>query len=155
MRLRRLVSNERVRGVAALSSLRGMNAGFGTLLSKKRKSLLIGIVSLAFLILVIGSIVKYSQTVAAARAAGDSTLDGARGKIGRAQGESVYSEDKAGKTWQDADGLLAKLDVDTNERKQAVERLRSEASGLKEKLRRLITLATPTQLFALPSGIAA
>ena len=154
MRLRRLVSNERVRDVAALSSLRGMNAGFGTLLSKKRKSLLIGIVSLAFLILVIGSIVKYSQTVAAERAAWNSTFDGARGMIERAQGESVYSEDKARKTLQDADGLLAKLDVDTNERKQAVERLRSEASGLKEKLRRLITIATPTQLFALPSGIA-
>src|SRR3989344_5467061 len=119
MRLRRLVSNERVRDVAALSSLRGMNAGFGTLLSKKRKSLLIGIVSLAVLILVVGSIVTYSQTVAAERAAWNSTFDGARGMIERAQGESVYSEDKARKTLQDVDGLLTKLDVDTNERTQS------------------------------------
>ena len=153
-RLRRIVSKERVRDVAALASLRGMNAGFGTFLTKKRKSVLIGVVVLTLLILVVGSLVKYQRGRAAERAAWNSTYDSARSLVERAQGESVYSEDKARQSLADADGLLNGLDASTNDRKQAVDRLKTEAGELKQKLRRLVEVAQPTQLYALPDGIA-
>ncbi|HWQ99805.1 MAG TPA: hypothetical protein VN397_03090 [Candidatus Methylomirabilis sp.] len=153
-KMRRLVSKERVRDVATMTSLRGMNAGFGTFLTKKRKSLLVGIVALTLLILVIGSLVKYQRTVAAERAAWNSTYDGAKGIIERAQGESVYSEDKARRSLSEADALLTGLDVATNDRKQAVDKLKDGAKELKEKLRRLVTVPQPAQIYALPTEIA-
>lgn len=152
--LRRLMNRERVRDIATLASLRGMNAGFGTFLTKKRKSLVLGVITLVLLILIIGSLVKYQRSAAAERTAWNSAYDNARSLVERAQGEAVYSEDKARNSLAEADGLLSRLEVNNKERKQTIERLKSEAKTLKEKLRRLVSVPRPTQLYALPSGLA-
>ncbi len=150
-RLRRLVTREKARDVAALASLRGMNAGFGTFLTKKRKSLFIAIAILVVVIFVAGSLIKFQRNAAAERAAWNATFDQAKGLIERADGESVYSEDKARKSLADADDILAGLDNRTKERAAALETLRATSNGLREKLRRIVDVAQPTQLYALPN----
>lgn len=151
-RLRRIVTREKARDVAALASLRGMNAGFGTFLTKKRKSLLTAAVILVVVIFVAGSLIKFQQNAAAERAAWNATFDQAKGLIERADGESVYSEDKARRTLAEADEMLAGLDDHTKDRTEAIAGLRATSDGLREKLRRILSVAQPAQLYALPDG---
>jgi hypothetical protein len=151
---RRLFSRENVRDIATKTSLRGMNAGFGTFLTKKRKNLLIGAAAAVFLIFIIGALINHSRNVAAERAAWNSTYDQARGLIDRAQGESVYSEDKARQSLADADVILNKLDISTAERKQSMERIQKDLKDLRVKLQRIVAVVQPTQLFALSPSAA-
>jgi len=151
---RRLLKREKAHDVAAMTSLRGMNAGFGTFLTKKRKSLVVGAAVLAVGILITGSLIKHQRNVAAERAAWNSAFDQAKGIIERAQGESVYSEDRARRSLAEADALIGRLDQGTNERKQGISSLQKDAESLREKLRRIVNVASPTQLFSLPGEIA-
>lgn len=153
-RLRRIVVREKAKDVAAMASLRGMNAGFGSFLTKKRKSLLVGAVVLAVLILVAGSLIKYQRGQAAERAAWNATYDQAKAVIERANGEAVYSEDRARRSLAEAEETVKTLDTRTNERKEGVANLRSQSEALREKLRRLVDTASPTEIYALPSEIA-
>jgi hypothetical protein len=151
---KRLLSRERVRDIATKTSLRGMNAGFGTLFTKKRKTIVIGAVVLVVAVFVIGALIKHSQTVAAERAAWNSTFDQAQTLVDRAQGESVYSEDKARQSLASADEILNKLDTSTSERKQSVDKIEKDLKDLRTKLQRIVTVAQPTQLFALSPSAA-
>lgn len=152
--LRRMIVREKAHDVAAMASMRGMHAGFGSFLTKRRKSLLISAVILALLILVAGSLMKHQRTTAAERAAWNATFDQAKGVIERANGEAVYSEDRARRSLSEAEEALTSLDAATEERKAAVAGLRKEADDLRVKLRRIVDTAQPTQLFALPAEIA-
>lgn len=149
-----LVRRERVRDVATRVSLRGMNGGFGTLLSKKKKSLIIGGVIVAILILVIGSTIRHQQTLAAERTAWNASYDQMKGTIERAEGEAVYSEDRARRSLVEAGEKLSLLDASTDERREAIESLQAKAQTLREKLRRAVQVNDPKVLFALPDGIA-
>jgi hypothetical protein len=152
--VRRLFSRENVRDIATKTSLRGMNAGFGTFLTKKRKSLIICAVALVVVIFIIGALIKHSRTVAAETATWNSTFDQAQTLVDRAQGESVYSEDKARQSLADADAILNKLATSTAARKQSVDKIEKDLKDLRVKLQRIVAVAQPTQLFALSPSAA-
>lgn len=153
-KIRHMVRRDRAHDIATRASLRGMNAGFGTFLTKKRKTLIIGVAVLVLGILVVGSLVKYSRNAAAERAAWNASFDQAKGLIEQAQGESVYSEDRARTTLASAEKILQGLDVETEDRQQAVNGLTKDSADLKEKLRRLVSIAQPAQLYGLSADIA-
>jgi hypothetical protein len=152
--LRQMTSRDRAQDVAARASLRGMNAGFGTFLTKKRKSILTGIIILVILIVGGSTYWKHRQTVAAERAAWNATFDKAKSSIDQAQGEAVYSEDKARASLADADKTLQTLDVSTPDRKKAVDGLHKDSADLREKLRRITQVNAPAQLYGLSPDIA-
>lgn len=151
---RRMISRERAKDVANTVSLRGMNAGFGTFLTKKRKSLLISAGVVALGLIIAGSLIKHQKSVAAERAAWNTSYDQVKTVIERANGESVYSEDRARRSLAEADEAAKKLDASTNDRKQAIATLAKESADLREKLRRVQDVKQPTQVYALPAGIA-
>ena len=153
-RAKGLFRRERVRDVATKVSLRGMNDGFGTFLSKKKKSFIIGGIILVVLIVVIGSTIKHQQTLAAERAAWNSSYDNIKSTIERAEGEAVYSEDRARRSLGEAAEKLASLDESTSLRQEALAGLRKQADDLREKLRRAVNVNDPKSVYALPSDIA-
>lgn len=152
--VRRLISRDRAGDVAARASLRGMNAGFGTFLTKKRKTVLIAAAVIAGAIVIGGLLIGHQRNVTAERTAWNMTFDRAKSIIERAQGEAVYSEDRARKSLAESETILQGLDAKSKTRKDAIEGLRKDSADLREKLRRIVTVAQPTQLFALASEIA-
>ncbi|MEN9557723.1 MAG: hypothetical protein RL141_92 [Candidatus Parcubacteria bacterium] len=152
-RVRRMVTREKVRDVAMMTSLRGMNAGFGTFFTRKRKTILMAAGVLTVLIIGGGSAIKYQRNAAAERAAWNETYDQARATIERASGEDVYSEERARRSLAEADDLIASLTEVTDEQKEALQTLRDMAGGLREKLRRAVVVDQPAQLYALPDGL--
>jgi hypothetical protein len=152
--IRQLINRDRVRDIADMTSWRGMNAGFGTLLTKRRKSLLMGSAAFVIAILIIGSLIKHARTVSAERTAWTSSYNTAKSLVERGQGEAVYSEDRARSSLLEAEQILERLENRTKDQKTQTEALRNEMRDLKEKLRKLVIVSQPTQLFALPASIA-
>ena len=152
--VRRMIARQKPRDVAAMTSLRGMHAGFGSLLTQKRKSWMVGGIVLVLIILITGSLIKYQRTQAAERAAWNATFDQAKQLIEQANGEAVYSEDKARRSLATAETTLASLNARSEDLKQAVENLKKDSEQLRIKLRRIVETSTPNQLFSLPSEIA-
>jgi hypothetical protein len=145
---------ERVRDIATKVSLRGMNGGFGSFLGKKKKSLIVGAAALAVLVLIIGSVIRQQQTLAAERVAWNASYDQIRNTIERAEGEAVYSEDRARRSLAEATGKLAQLDASTDERREAITGLQAKSQALREKLRRAVAVLNPKVFYALADGIA-
>jgi len=151
---KKLFKREKVRDVANMVNLRGMHAGFGSFFTRRRKALIIGGIAIILLVVVTGSLLKHQRTVAAEESAWNSTYDDIKGAIERAEGEAVYSEDKARKTLTNALGILDTLDTNTSEREQAVATLNSLADEMRKKLQRVVNVSNPTELFTLPDGLA-
>lgn len=153
-KLKGVVKRDKVRDVASMVNLRGMHAGFGSFLTKRRKSLIIGTIVLILLVIVTGSFIKHRQTMAAEEAAWNSTYDAIQATVERAEGEAVYSEDKARKSITDAVEDLEMLDTSTPKREQAVQNLNGQISELRKKLQRIVNVSSPSELYALQDGLA-
>ena len=153
--VRGLLKRERTRDVANMVNLRGMHAGFGTLFTKKKKTMITLIAVVIVGSVLIGIYVKHRQNIAAQEAAWNSTYDAAKASIGKAEGEAVYSEDRARETLASALASVKNLDDSTPSRKDAIKKLQAQAADLKTKLQRIQNVSAPSQLFALPDGIAA
>lgn len=153
-KLRSLTSRQKTRDVANMVSLRGMNDGFGSWISKKRKTLMVSALLLLVGILIIGSAIKHQRAVAAEQAAWNGAYDRAKNTIERAEGEVVYSEDRARKSLAEADDILTNLDAAKDERRQAIDSLRSQTEGLRAKLRRIVKVDQPKRIFRLSDGLA-
>lgn len=151
---KKIFKREKVRDVANMVNLRGMHAGFGSFFTKRRKSLIIGAIALIIIVVVTGSFLKHRRTVAAEEAAWNSTYDDIQAAIERAEGESVYSEDKARKTLAGALNILSQLDTNTAKREEAIATLTGMANDMRTKLQRVVNVSNPTELFALADGLA-
>lgn len=152
--LGRIFTRKPKRNVADMVNLRGMHAGFGTFFTKKKKTMVVGAIALVLAVVLIGVYVKHRQNVMAQETAWNAAYDTAKEAIGRAEGESVYSEDQARATLTQALASLNNLNAGTASRKDAIAKLQSQAADLKKKLQRIQNVDAPTQLFALPDGIA-
>jgi hypothetical protein len=152
--VKKIFRREKVKDVANMVNLRGMHAGFGSFFTKRRKSLIIGVIALIIIVVVTGTFLKNRRTAAAEEAAWNSTYDDIQAIVERAEGETVYSEEKARKTLAGAVDILKKLDTNTPEREQAVATLSAQANEMRTKLQRVVNVSNPTELFALADGLA-
>jgi sugar lactone lactonase YvrE/uncharacterized protein (UPF0333 family) len=152
--IRSLLKRERTRDIANMVNLRGMHAGFGTLFTKKKKNILIVGVAVVLVAILLGAYIKHRQNVSAQETAWNAAYDQAKAAVGRAEGEAVYSEDRARETLASALSAANNLDAGTASRKDAIAKLIAQTSDLKKKLQRIQDVGSPAQLFALPDGIA-
>jgi hypothetical protein len=131
--------------------LRNLNAGHGNYLDKgKKKYIIIGISALA--IIIIGYAVwKHNQTAAAQQAIWDSSYNQAVDYRNQAESSLVYAKDSQTRTEIDmSEKILTGLDTSTADRKARAQKLSTEISQIKEKLRKLVPLSGVTELYSLP-----
>lgn len=145
---------ERIHDVANMASLRGMHAGFGSWLTKRRKVLAIIAICLVVGGVITTMVVKHQRNVAATQAAWNASYDDIRANIEKIEGENVYSEDRARTSMLHAIEQLDGLDTSTEARKQAVEDLKNQIEDARKKLQRIINTQSPTKIYALTDGLA-
>lgn len=145
-----LMRRDRTKDIAAMASLRGMNAGHGSRFTKKHKMIVVGS-AIALVALIIGiSFWKHSQKLAAEAATWQATFDEAQDNRNRAESDLVYANDaRARKEIETAEQLLSSLNLADPANKQKVETLRGELTQLREKLRKIVIAEPVTELHAL------
>ncbi len=139
-----------VRDVAAMASLRGMNAGHGSAFTKKHKTtaLILG----AILVLGLTSIVLWrrNQAQTAEAAAWQTTFDQAQDNRNRAESDLVYANDsRAIKEVETANSLLASLSINTADRQKKVSALQEDLKQFRERLRKTVVAQPVIELTAL------
>lgn len=150
---RAILKSDRTRDVAALASLRGMNAGHGSVFTKKHRLIAMAGLAVVVIGIVSFSLWKRSQRLAAEAAAWQSTFEQAQDNRNRAESDLVYANDsRARKEIETAEGLLAKLDVTNPDNKKKVETLKGDIAQLRERLRK-ITVAQPVTELAALTGV--
>ncbi|HEU0050591.1 MAG TPA: hypothetical protein VFQ60_00855 [Patescibacteria group bacterium] len=136
----------------ALASLRGMNAGVGTFMTKRRKMTFLagGCVIMSALI---GTVwYHYAKKASAAQALWNSAYDQAVDRKNRAEADLVYSnEAQARGLVQEALSILTNLDEKTTSRKKAKQDLLTELADVQTKLKHENVIDHPTVLFSLPN----
>ena len=139
----------------AMASLRSMNAGYRSALTRKHK-LMIAAVGLALA----GSVVGYfwwqhSKRVAAEIAAWNTTYETAIDNRNRAESDLVYGNELRARSEIDqAEKIVTSLTADTNnaDRKAKLEKVTQELQGLKEKLKKIVKATNVSELYSLPEG---
>lgn len=152
--IRRRFKKQQLTDVASMVHLRGMNAGFGSFLSKQRKRLIFGAIALAIVCVVIGMVAKHQKAISVERAAWNASYDSVKADIEKAEGQAVYSEDQARRTLSTALAQMEDLDTETPERKEAIDNLTTQAEGVKKKLQRLVNVENPTAIYSATEGLA-
>lgn len=145
---------ERIHDVASMTNLRGMHDGFGSWLTKRKKTFIIALACFAIGGIATTMIIKHQRNITAERNAWNESYDKIRAAIEKTEGESVYSEDRARTSMANALEQLDTLDTATDARKQAVEELKAQAAEIRKKLQRIVTTQSPTKLYALTDGIS-
>lgn len=134
----------------ALASLRGMNAGYGSMFTKQRKTTLV--VAAVLIIALIGGISWWnrSKAAAAATAAWNASYEGAVDKKNKAESDLIYGNETSARTEiAGAEQALSTLATDTDDRKARIEKLAHDIGELKEKLKRVVKADNVTELAAL------
>ncbi len=139
----------------AMASLRSMNAGYRSALTRKHK-LIIAAVG----IVLTGSIIGYywwqhSKRVAAEIAAWNSTYDTAVDNRNRAESDLVYGNElRARNEIDQADKIVASLASDQNDadRKARLDKVNQDLLTLKEKLKKVVKADNVSVLYSLPEG---
>lgn len=144
----------RNKNIAAMASLRGMNAGHGSRFTKKHKMMAIGAAALIVVAIIGVSFWKHSKRLAAEAAAWQATFDQAQDNANRAESDLVYANDARARTEiQAADQLLSGLNLADPKNKTKVETLRTSLASLRERLRKVQVVDQVTELVSL-SGVA-
>ncbi|MFZ2803682.1 MAG: hypothetical protein WA001_00505, partial [Patescibacteria group bacterium] len=147
--------NTRSADPMAMASLRGMNAGFGSIFTKRRK-LTIGVL-VAVAVLAIAGILWYqhAQKQAAELAAWNATFDGATDNSNRAESDLIYgNETRAQSEIDTAEKAIASLPTNTPDRKTKITGLQGSLDTLKQKLKKVVTDENVTELTSLPPTAA-
>ncbi|MBI4138774.1 hypothetical protein HY479_01340 [Candidatus Uhrbacteria bacterium] len=147
--LRGTVKRYRSKDIALMASLRGMNAGHGSVFTKKHKRILLAGAAVLLAVAVGAGIWRNNQRLAREEAAWTVTYDQARDNRDRAESDLVYANDTRAKKYIDAaEGLLAGLDTKTPQRNEKIEALKTDLERLKERLRKTQAVE-PVELTAL------
>ena len=148
-KLRALVQAHRPKDIALMTSLRGMSAGHGSVFTKKRKRLLIGVGAALVIVIISTGFWKHSKTVASQEAAWTATFKEARDNRDRAESDLVYANDARAKKYiETADQLISQLDTTKSDHAGKIDGLKKELDQLKERLRK-IQAVEPIELTAL------
>ncbi|MDD5438264.1 MAG: hypothetical protein PHC70_03915 [Patescibacteria group bacterium] len=136
---------------ATQTAMRSLDAGHGSVFTKKRK-LVIGAVIGGILLLLIGYLTySYNRKVATERAAWEQKFAQAADLRNRAESSLMYAKDSETKASVDqAMGIVNALDTSNNDRKQRVTGLKTELSQINEKLRKASVATNVVELFSLP-----
>lgn len=150
-RLRKPFKNPRTT-VAMLASMRGMNAGHGTIFTKKRKQIAV----IAGIILVAGLIglglYQRSQRIAAEAAAWQTAFEKVQDNKNRADADIIYgNDDRATQEIAAAQQGASSLDISTPTRKSSVDKINKDIADVRERLRK-VTPVTPTLLAELTNA---
>ncbi len=143
----------RAKDPMALASLRGMNAGYGTVFTRQKKKVAIG-VGVVVIAAVIGGVWwNHSKKVAAENAAWNSTYAQATDQRNRAESDLVYgNEARAIQEIANAQQMVADLPSNTPDRQQKLNKLTSDISDLNERLKKVVKTENVAELIALPAS---
>ncbi|MFH1621339.1 MAG: hypothetical protein ABIB04_04630 [Patescibacteria group bacterium] len=138
------------RDAMAMQSLRGMNAGYSNIFTKKRKAVLI-IVALGLLAVMIGiGWWNHAKKVAAEIAAWNASYDSAADHLNKVESDLIYgNEIHAKQELAQAEDIINKLPSDNSDRKEKIDKLNTELDGMKEKLKKIVKLDNVTELSSL------
>jgi hypothetical protein len=141
---------ERPRDAMALQSLRGLNAGYGSMFTKQRKLILI--IGAAAIVLIVAGVIwwNHSKKVAADIAAWNGSYSGAQDNRNRAESDLIYGNETQARTeLANADRILTTLPTDTADRQAKVIKLKQDLTDLHEKLKRVVNVDGVTELASL------
>ncbi|MBU1348936.1 hypothetical protein KJ781_02615, partial [Patescibacteria group bacterium] len=144
----------RTKDVAAMSSLRGMNAGHGSIFTRKRKRIAI-VIGVVLILAIIGfSALRRNDRLAKAEAAWQTSYAEAQDNRNRAESDLVYANDSRARTEiEAAEQALASLDVTSAEHKEKIDALLADLSQMRTRLRKVVE-TTPVVLATLDNTSA-
>jgi len=140
--------------IALLTSLRGMNAGHGSVFTRKRKRVLL--ISGAILVVFLGTFFIWKSHVrnVAKSVAWDASYAEASDHRQRAESDLIYANDARAITHlQDAESMLASLTTDTPDHTEKRNTLQDEINGLHERLRKVRVAENVTELVKLDNAV--
>ena len=133
----------------SLASLRGMNAGHGAFMTKKRKLSIAGGIAIVLLIAIGTLAFSHAKQTAAEQALWTAVYDQAFDRKTRAEADLVYgNEERARAYLTEARNLLTGLDEKTTQRKTTKSELDQSLAQLEVKLRRELAITHPTQVLS-------
>lgn len=128
-----------------LASLRGMNAGHGSLFTDERKKKLGAFVVVAILVIGGGTWLYRARQFAAEQELWNTSLNQAIDRKNRAEGDLVYNnEDRARSLIKEATTLVAPLDESTPERRAAKQKFLQELQVVQNKLKHEVSVQPTT-----------
>lgn len=143
------------RDAVALASLRGMNAGYGTTFTKKKK-LILSCIGGAIVLVIAGSLWwSHSKKIAAQNAAWNATFDSAADLRNRAESDLVYGNEARARTeMTSAEQALTGLPTDTPDRQLKMQKIMKDISDLHERLKKVVAVDGVAELYALSVAAA-
>lgn len=143
------------RDAVALASLRGMNAGYGTTFTKKKK-LILSCIGGGIVLVIAGSLWwSHSKKIAAQNAAWNATFDSAADLRNRAESDLVYGNEARARTeMASAEQALTGLPTDTPDRQLKMQKIMKDISDLHERLKKVVSVDGVTELYALSVAAA-
>lgn len=151
-RLAQMVPKRRARPTpATATAMRSLDAGHGSLFTKRRKLIMGGIAILA-VVLVAGILTyQHNKKVAAERAVWEQKFSQAADYRNRAESSLMYAKDSQTRSEiQQSESILSGLDTNTDDKKKRVADLQSEIAQIKEKLRKASIASNVSELYSLP-----
>ncbi len=141
-----------IKDPVALAGLRGMNAGYGTIFTKKRKTMAAGAVGVFVLAIIGFAYWRHAKTVSAEIASWNQSFDSVVDLRNRAESDLVYGNElKARAELDQAAKTLSALKTETTERKTKASKTASEITDLRERLKRVVKTDDVNELTALPA----
>ncbi|MFA6161007.1 MAG: hypothetical protein WC766_02385 [Patescibacteria group bacterium] len=151
-RLKQLIPKRRPNPTPATrTAMQSLDAGHGSIFTAKRKTILIGGVALILLLVIGYSTYAHNKKVTAERSAWEQKFSQATDFFNRAESSLMYAKDAQTATEvQQSEALVSSLDASTDDRKQRVEKLKSDLNQIKEKLRKASVASNIIELYSLP-----
>lgn len=151
--LKTLTSRARMRDPMSLASLRGMNAGYGTVFTKKRKTALLAAGGILILVIAGSLWWRQAKKTAAETATWNAAFDNATDQRNRAESDLVYgNEARAREEIANAEKLAESLPSDNPDRDVKMKKLSQDLKDLKERLKKIVKTENVMELVALAAA---
>ncbi len=148
--LRRAQKPERVRDAIALTSLRGLSAGYGSLFTRQRKIKFVTIGALLTACVVGVALWHWVKNRAAENVIWNATFERVLDERNRAESDAIYGNDaRAQKALDSAERSLSALPNNTSVRHTRVTKLVRELNEIKERLKKVVKTEQVTELVTL------
>ncbi len=145
----------RVKDPVALASLRGLNAGYRSMLTKKHKTIIWG-AAIALVCIIVGlAWWSHARKVAAETAAWNATYDSAMDQRNRAESDLVYGNELRARSEIDgSEKIIQSLQTKVAERQARLQKIETDLNTLRERLKKVVKTDNVTELYGLPASVA-